>query len=241
MSVDDQSPEEGHAGTASEGTVPSEASAPTDAGSAEPSPGAASRSRTKVAVVVTLAVLVLAVIGGVVLFKSRTPSELSTGSGTAMITWKSVSGSTGTTSPPPQPFTGTIEGVPISGTSLITIYSSTSGLSLSNPSSLSSLPSEVHAATWKGALGDKRFSVVVYVNLKAALVSGGQSPSAEVNVTGTYGSERVSLVARGRKGQNPNLAFFSGTIGGLKVSGVAHMPKRNGDITTSTATFTVTQ
>src|ERR1700722_12876691 len=85
--------------------------------------GGAKQRRSRWLIVVAALVVVLIVVAGVVIVEARTSGAISTGTGTATFTWTSVS-SNGNTNAfngdpqiPPQPFTGEINGIAVSGVS----------------------------------------------------------------------------------------------------------------------------
>ena len=180
------------------------------------------RSRRLVGAIVGLVIVGIGTGLAVVLLGAS--ATIPTGSGTATITWKSVPGSsvpvgrgypsdhfTRTLTPPPQPFSGTIDALSVKGVATRT-------------------PSALNTGTfgkfmqrqlfrWKGTFDGSAFNLGLYIKLTNEL--GGLF----FRVTGNWGTERVSVIAPYQDHGSP--IAFHGTIGALKVSGTVHRPKDN--------------
>jgi hypothetical protein len=172
---------------------------------------------------------------------SSTRSTIATGPGTAIVTWKPISDTTGLGNPP-QPFKGTIEGIPMSGLSTSPFLSSASS------SSSDTLPSTIELYQWKGQLGDQPFDIGFFATFKPSTSTSSTGigfPS--VTIKGTWGSRLVNgriadpTAAQLKSGKGP--VHFYGTIGKFKVSGAIKYPSGtgNGKMRTGTATFNVTR
>jgi hypothetical protein len=185
-------------------------------------------------VIVAVAALVVA---GLILLISNVSDAISTGTGTATITWTPATG----TPPPvgnlPQPFGGTIKGSGVSGINRTTISSKDIG-SLENPSGKS--PAEFQVFRLNGSFGGKAFTLGVYYQLNLKSLANTQ-----IAVRGTYGTSTVKgtiappSAADLSKGSPP--VDFHGTIGDFKVSGIIYPPTGNANKQTARATFTVTK
>jgi hypothetical protein len=153
-----------------------------------------------------------------------------TGSGTATITWQTVRASGSATSSP-QPFSGTIAGVPISGVS-----TTPTPRSFAQPGSNPTIPSQLTLARWTGTFASKTFSVAVSADL-SKLASGLTGPGFTVKVDGTYGTEPVHATAS--FSATPDELTFAGTVGHHHITGSVH-PTENGAANTAAASFVVT-
>jgi hypothetical protein len=148
------------------------------------------------------------------------------GPGTGTVTWNLGGGGV---SPKPQSFSGTADGLPISGVATTTIPSGLGG----------NLPSSIPAATWTGTFGGTRFDLKVAITLG----NGSHTQSAlnaGFTVDGTYGTQRVAIVAR-PVSPTSNLVRFTGTVGNLSVAGTVNEPSENGRTGTVHASFTVSK
>jgi hypothetical protein len=148
-----------------------------------------------------------------------------TGSGTATITWHSVQGDNAAAPGPPQPFAGTVAGIPVDGRSL----------PAPSPKSLTSLPAKLTLATWNGRFQGHAFNLPVTFNIAGLR----NLASAKAHIDGTYGSQKVRFVA-GTTSQSSQKITFHGTVGPHDVSGSVRLLGEHGDSGKATATFTVT-
>jgi hypothetical protein len=184
----------------------------------------------------------------VVLATSSTADPFAPGSGTATITWTSASGSSNPTqpynNPPPQPFGGNIDGLPLSGVATIDL----SGLSSAALNPTSGTPVTLHFFEIKGTFEGKRFVLELYVHYVGSPLAQ-QPVFPKIEVLGSYGNEPVqaNLAPPAADLTHPNATLppstpilFNGTIGKLKVSGAVVRPTiKNGQNNTVKATFTV--
>ena len=197
--------------------------------------------RTLVVGLVAAGILVIgAIVLVLVLATSGPPDPLSAGSGSATITWTSGSGSVYTyppanTYPPPQPFGGTIDGVPVSGVATMDI-SAIRG-SLFAPSSP---PASIHIFEYTGTFDGEHFRLGLSFLLPGAVSPHQRLGTQLARVQGTFGHRpvNVELVA---PVSAPASVSFHGTIGDVKVSGTFSRPSRKGANNTATASFTVTK
>lgn len=148
------------------------------------------------------------------------------GPGTATITWHSVKPSDGAAPSPPQPFAGTVAGIPVHGTSL--------GPSTPNGGSPTSLPARLTLATWTGTFEGHPFALDV---------STGTSSLSDINTLtfdadGTFDSQKVRFIV-GPDPDNSNTIKFHGTVGRHKVTGSLRLLPAHGASGKATATFTV--
>ena len=210
-------------------------------GSSVDGTGGARQRRSRWLIVVAAVVVVLIVVGGVVIVEARMSGAISTGSGTATFTWTSVSSgensssSNGVVQIPPQPFTGEINRLAVSGVS--TTLTKNIG-ALLNPSTK---PSTVELFQCKGSFDGKPFNIGIFVHLP-----GTGMPTYSITtviVKGTYNGDVISGVVSSPSSGSPTgsqPAHFRGTIGDYKVSGVFIGPAGSGP-QKATATFTVTK
>ncbi len=188
-------------------------------------------------------ILIMAVVPVALSGCSLTPTSISTGSGTATITWKPVSGSSSGLGNPHQPFTGTIEGIPVSG--VATMPGASGGSSVSNSGKL---PSTIELFRWEGTFGRKPFDVGLYATYHPS--TNPTNPASifpSIRITGTWGSWAVNghivpPTAAQLKNDTGPVRFY-GTVGEYKVSGSVPEPSGTGDATqkTGTATFTISK
>jgi hypothetical protein len=171
---------------------------------------------------------------------SSTRSTIATGPGIAIVTWKPVSDANGPGNPP-QPFKGTIEGIPMSGVATTPAFSSASS---SRPDTL---PSTIELFQWKGKMGGQPFDIGLYAaNNPSTSTSSTGIGIPSITIKGTWGSRMVNArfvdptAAQLKGGTGP--VHFSGTIGKFKVSGLINVPSGTGNskMRTGTATFNVT-
>jgi hypothetical protein len=148
------------------------------------------------------------------------------GPGTATITWHSVKSSDDATATPPQPFAGTIAGVPVRGTSL--------GPSTPNSGSLR-IPARLTLATWKGTFEGQPFSL----DLSTETASLRNIKTLTIDADGTFDAQKVRFIV-GPDPDNSNTVKFHGTVGRHKVTGSVRPSAAHGTNGKATATFTVT-
>lgn len=180
--------------------------------------------RSRWPIVVAAVVVVLVVVGGVGIVAARTSGAISTGNGTATFTWTSASPSENTSSSngvfqiPPQPFSGEINGIAVSGVSTAVTKN------LSSLTAPRTKPSNVEIFQYKGSFDGRPFDIGLFVRLTptgSPLVSNGF-------VKGSYDGDPVNGVvgepSSGRPGGSKP-AHFHGTIGDYKVSGSSSGPQ----------------
>src|ERR1700680_3721529 len=110
-------------------------------------------------VIVVVAALVVV---GLVLLITNVSDAITTGTGTATITWTPVSGTGLPVGNLPQAFEGTIRGIGVSGTNRAII--SANGLGSPVPSGKS--PTEIQVFRLNGSFGGKGFNLGVFYNLR---------------------------------------------------------------------------
>jgi hypothetical protein len=215
------------AGSESSGALPPDppiGAAVGDGGSSanvEPAAGPKGHRRSLTVGVVGAAVVVVLVVLGVFVF-FKVSAAISAGSGTATLTWAPTLASGNN---PPQPFTGTIGGHPVSGVSTFVLPTNPTG-----PDALRN----VQVFHYKGSFDGKSFDLGGQI--------GGQSINSVVLlITGTYDGQAVHAVLAPLS--NPNLNNppipFHGTIGKWKVKGIIRGPTGSGQKQSATATYTV--
>lgn len=185
---------------------------------------------------------VVAIVGVVVaILLSSTSAGISTGSGTATITWTPVAGANpDTVGNPPQPFTGTIDGITLAGIATTPLTTS-NGKALTGSAQLSE-----NIFRWKGTFGGKPFNVGVYLHYQPATAATNPAGAfSSLTVSGKWGNERVigrvvtPSAAELKRGNAP--LHFTGTVGDLNVSGMVLPPVGGQSNPSSTATFTVSR
>jgi hypothetical protein len=178
-------------------------------------------------------IVIVGVLAAVTILQTNGVTKLSTGSGTATITWQKVGGGV---YPPPQPFSGVVDGISVTGKA-----TGASPNNASNPSPQSgTIPNQIHAASWVGTLGGTSFDLDVTLVVGNGASSSLQFLNASYNVTGTYGSQRVDITARVINASISNGSFqFSGTVGNLSVIGSVPAWSESGGTETVRASFTV--
>jgi hypothetical protein len=202
---------------------------------AKPPVAAKKRSRRVLIGAGIAALAVIAVIATLVILQNNGIGTLKPGSGSATITWNQTGGGV---TPPPQPFSGTIEGLTLTGTAI----PAKKPIPQVNPTTHTFVfPSHIPMATWSGTLGGTAFHLEVSMSF-------GPPPGTAVNphnyafkgysitANGTYGSQPVNAVVTINR--NSLVEAFTGTIGNLKVSGTISQPKENGKTGTLSVPFT---
>jgi hypothetical protein len=166
----------------------------------------------------------LAALTSVAMASCGSPS-FPTDHGTATITWRSLPNN-GATKSPPQPYSGTVAGIPVSGRALPPPPI--------KPGSVTSIPTHLPLAQWTGTFEGHAFSVKVVANFSSANLS-----SFTVDADGTFGSQAVRIIA-GPAPASSNTISFHGTIGHHHVTGSVRPGVSHGTHGKATATFTVT-
>jgi len=149
-----------------------------------------------------------------------------TGTGTATFTWHSIAYSGNELKTPPQPFAGTIAGIPVSGTALAAVFPA---------SGLKSLPPRLTLARWTGRFQGHTFSLVVEEETAALR----NLNSFTFDVDGTLGSQNVRFIVGPPSRSNPNAIAFHGTVGDHHVTGSVTSAPARGASNRATATFTI--
>ena len=137
-----------------------------------------------------------------------------TGTGTAKITWHSVSGQK-------QPYTGTIAGIPVSGTAVAASNGGTT--------------SPLTLARWTGSFENKSFNLTVSISWRGPLANPSK---VTVHVAGTYGT--LSVHGTARPVRNSDSVTFNVTIGPHHAVGTITSPMHHGSNGSAKATFAVT-
>jgi hypothetical protein len=249
VDIDEPVPDEGQApigGRGEDPTVPAEALGTSTPVGPEREPGGQSTSKPtsrRLVIGGAIVVVVAAVVAGLVLFISSVSNAITTGTGTATITWTPATGTSPTFGNLPQPFDGTIKGIRVSGINRTTISANDSAL-LFNPSGKT--PTEVQVFRLNGTFGGKAFALGVYYQIRFNPSSALQQvPSYRITVKGTYGTSVVNgsitppSTADLRKGSVQ--VDFHGTIGDFKVSGIIYPNTGDRNKQTARATFTVSK
>jgi hypothetical protein len=188
------------------------------------------------------ALLVVAAVVVIVLATSSSSGPFSPGVGSATITWTSAA--TGNDESPPQPFGGTINGVPVSGVNTTDL----SGIEGLVQGAAAKKPLKIHLFEIKGTFDGKAFALGVFVEYPHGFSLGAtESTFPKIDVVGTYGNEKVqaSLMPPASDLSNPEALnsstpmLFKGTIGDLEISGQVQEPTKHGSHNTAKATFTI--
>jgi hypothetical protein len=186
--------------------------------------------------VAVMAAAVGALVAGCSSSSTGAVNPLAPGRGSATVTWKSDTG----TGNPSQPFTGTIDGITLSGTALSTITSPSLGSGAANDLVL---PARIHAFQWKGTFDGKKFNLGVYlVQSKSGASASPSLLGLTFEIQGSYGADPVKFAIHpptSLSANNSTPVAFSGTIGALKVVGAVKLPSGSGTRHRGTATFTV--
>ena len=151
------------------------------------------------------------------------------GSGTATLGWHSVQPTDATTQGPPQPYSGTVAGIPVSG-----ISNPVRPYRLPGPGGGVSLPSPLTLGRWTGSFQGHAFTL----NVSFATSALANLNSVTVDIVGTLGSQAVRFTAA-PTGKNPNVVIFQGTVGRHHVTGTVQPFQATGADHKATATFTV--
>lgn len=160
---------------------------------------------------------------------SSSSAGFPSGSGVATITWHRVA-TTSSLQSPPQPFSGTIAGIPVSGRSVTPVPKANQ-----NPGGGISIPSHLVLARWTGTFQGTDFLMTVSVgDLSITNLS-----SVTFDISGKFGSQIVHGTGRASSSQQSQLTF-QGTVGHHHVVGSVKEPVEQGGSGTATATFTVT-
>ena len=208
---------------------------PTVIPAAPPEGPAAPKSHRRSLIIGIVCVVVIAavVVPAAFVFDAAT-AAISSGNGTATITWTSAPGSGDASSNPPQSFSGTINGHTLSGVATVAIPTGAA-----NPFANSKgAPKNVQIFQYKGSFDGKPFDIGVFIHYPVSLGSTG---STTFTIDGTYDGQAVHATLG--PPANPNLSNppipFSGTIGSWQVKGIIHGPNGTNGKQTATATFTV--
>ncbi len=174
---------------------------------------------------VVLALVMVAAVIGLAFALSSTPTTISTGTGSATITWTPVSTNSDPVSSPPQPFRGTIEGITASGVATMPL---TAG-GAPSPSPSGAFPTKLEVAQWKGTFGGKSFTVGIFAQYSPSESITIPTPTfPTVTIIGRWGIEPVKgkvdtpTAAELNSGNGP--LHFAGTVGQFKVSGTVQPP-----------------
>jgi len=192
-----------------------------------PSPKRSRSARTWIIVAIVAVVVVVGAVGAVVLVADS--AAIHDGPGTATFTWTPVSQSISSNSatPPPQPFTASINGHSVTGTAT-TILPNSAGSLLGGGSS-----KPVPAFRYTGQFAGQPFSLVLSFHFTGLPTS---PTNIEITVVGTYGHMPVAAVitapANGPSSADP--AHLTGNIGHWKIS--ADIPAPTGTSTGQSAT-----
>jgi hypothetical protein len=171
------------------------------------------------------------VLGSIIAFSipgcSSSPAGFPSGSGSATITWHRVA-TTSSLQSPPQPFSGTIAGIPVGGTSVTPVPKT-------NQSDGSNIPSHLILARWTGTFQGTHFQLTVSVgDLSITNLS-----SLRFDISGNFGSQSVHGTGRASSSHQSQLTF-QGTVGHHHVVGSVKEPVEQSGSGTAIATFTVT-
>jgi len=160
---------------------------------------------------------------------SSSPAGFPSGSGVATITWHRVA-TTSSVQSPPQPFSGAIAGISVSGRSVTPVPKADQ-----NPGGGITIPSHLVLARWTGTFQGTEFQMTVSVGS----LSISDLSSFKVDISGKFGSQSVQGTATSSSSQGGRLTF-QGTVGHHHVVGSVKEPVEHSGSGTATATFTVT-
>jgi hypothetical protein len=171
---------------------------------------------------------------------SKSSNGIGEGSGTGTITWVPTPAESATVLP--QPFTGTIGGLPLKGTATI---SPDAGIFGSPSSPSTTIPKEIPFFIWKGSLGDTPFHLVLSITgLSFSILAKPSGGSPAFRISGTYGSENVNgdvpVPGSAVPNNTPAPIAFQGAIGAKKVTGLVHGPTGGSTLQTATVSYTMT-
>jgi hypothetical protein len=202
--------------------------------------GPPKRSSRRSVVGVVVALLIVAAAIGLAFGLSGTPTTISTGTGSATITWTPVSTNSNTLTGPPQPFQGTIEGIMASGVATMPLTASGTPISPSG-----GLPTKLEVAQWKGTFGGQHFNVSIFADYSSYKGVTNSTPAfPTVTIIGRWGTDPVKgkvepPTAAEVKNDNGPLRF-TGTVGRFKVSGTVQ-PATGRKVKQSQVSLTVTR
>jgi hypothetical protein len=197
---------------------------------------ATNRPTRRMVIVGAIVVVAALVVVALVLLISNVSNALSTGTGTATITWTPAKGTQPIIGNVPQPFGGSIKGTPVSGINKTTVNFKDYGSAFT--SSKSTVVFQVFRLT--GSLDGTAFNLGLDYRIHPKALANSQ-----ILVKGTYGSLAVTgtiappSAAQSLEGSPP--LHFRGTVGDFKVSGIIYSPKGDANRQTARATFTVTK
>ena len=223
-------------------------------------PPSSSRRRRSIPNTLVAVLVVVAVLAALAALRSSATPRLAAGPGTATINWNS--GKPGGANRQSQSFSGTIDGMPVAGTTTGPGPSSVSQAPSSAGASFA-FPSAVQVATWTGTATGVRFHLSVTMSLPPQLRSlrlptglgpslydvnpsrpqvrflPGQKLAISIGVTGSFGTQPINVKAEplGLSKASGEIRF-TGTIGKMKIHGVVRAPYKNGQTETFQAWFT---
>ncbi len=207
-------------GPAAEVVIAPEASAFTNNDQTPSESVSSKRSSHRLFVGAVLALVIVAAGIGLAIGLSGMPTTISTGTGSATITWTPVPTNSVTFKSPPQPFQGTIEGIVASGVATM------AATPIGTPTARST---KLEVAQWKGTFGGKPFKVSIFADYSSNEGTTDPSPAfPTVTIVGRWGTEPVKgrvdpPTAAELKNDNGPLRF-TGTVGQFKVSGTVQPP-----------------
>ena len=168
---------------------------------------------------------------------SATPT-VPIGPGSATIHWKPVNASPGSFDQLPQPFTGIVDGISVSGVATMPLTTFTSP---TNPAVII-----LELVNWEGTFRTQPFDVAVFVEYSNQATSGNPATYfPKITFFGAWGNEFVHgsvlrpSAAELRSGKGP--LRFRGRVGDLTVVGKVKQPTGTRDEQTGSATFVVTR
>jgi hypothetical protein len=178
------------------------------------------------------------VIVGIVIFDEAS-AAISAGTGTATITWTRAPNNGDTSTNPPQPFSGTINGHALSGLATVVIPTGSTNPFVSS----TGVPKSIVAFRFKGSFDGKPFNITLGIQYPTSTTSAN---TGALSIEGTYDGQAVHaaigaptnptssippLTFGAPTNTNPNQPSppvpFSGTIGHRKVMG--DHPQFDGD------------
>lgn len=200
------------------------------------------KSTRRLVVGIVIALVVVLAGGGLAVALMSAPTTISTGTGSATITWTQVTSNSDTVgASPPQPFTGTIEGMSASGVATMPVVAS--GVPSTSPTA--TFPTKLEVVKWTGTFGGKSFNVGIFVHYPStASITNPTASFPTITIVGQWGSDPVNgtveepTAAELKGGTGP--IHFNGTVGDFKVSGTVQQPTGTTH-RQSLATFAVTK